>query len=134
MKYPADSYQQTSPGQTRQERRKSGAGVLALFIAVVLWAGLVYGGFYFSRQYIDQAVQRVQQTNAMNVQTINERLDALNSETKELKEVLGYADETLTSTGDLQKELTDKIKMLEKQMQELEKSLNVLKEAPNGSR
>ena len=134
MNYPSDSYKQANPGQTRQEKRKSGAGGGVIFITVLLWAGLVYGGFYFSKQYIDQAVQRVQQTNAMNVQTINERLDALNSEMEELQEVLGYADETLASTGDLQEELNEKIEMLEEQMKELEKSLSILKEAPNGSR
>lgn len=133
MSYQADPFK-ANTGQSRQDRRKSGAGGGVLFITVLLWAGLVFGGFYITRQYIDKTVQRVQQTNAMSVQAINERLDALNSDMKGLKEVLGAADETLASTGSLQKNLTEKIGMLEKQMQELERSLSILKEAPHGSR
>ena len=133
MNYPVDSFK-TDTGLTRQDRNRHGAGGAGLVIVVLLWGGLVFGGFYLAKQYIDKAVQRVQQTNAMSVQAINERLDALNSDMRGLKEVLSTADETLASTGSLQRQLTEKIAALEHQMQDLETSLKILKEAPNGSR
>lgn len=133
MNYPDDQLKQNtdSTRQGRSKSKKDGAGLLVI---VLLWGGLVFGGFYITKQYIDKAVQNVQQTNAMSVQTINESLEALSSDMKGLKEVLSSADQTISTSGSLQQELTEKIRMLEQQMEDLEASLKVLKEAPNGSR
>jgi|GEM_PF-989948 len=133
MNYPVDSFKQNT-GETRQDRKKSKSGGAGVLIAVLLWGGLVFGGFYTTKHYIDKAIQKVQQTNAMNVQAINERLDTLTSDMKGLKSVLRDADQTLSTSGSLQEELNEKIVMLEQQLKDLETSLKILKEAPNGAR
>ena len=129
-----DNQLKENTDSTRQGRSKSTKEGVGLLVIVLLWGGLVFGGFYITKQHIDKAVQNVQQTNAMSVQAINESLEALSSDMKGLKEVLSSADQTISTSGSLQQELTEKIRMLEKQMEDLEASLKVLKEAPNGSR
>lgn len=123
-----------NPEKTRQGRSKSKTKGVEILVLLLIWGGLVFGGFYAAKQYIDKALQNIQQTNAMSVQAINERLESLSSDMKGLKEVLSSADQTISSTGSLQQVLTDKIRTLEEQMEDLEASLKVLKEAPNGAR
>jgi len=121
---------QPEPGRAANRKRKRAGGVLAVFLAVVVWCGLVGGGYFAAKRYVDQAVQKVQQTNAMHVQMLNERLSGLSSEMDELKKLLSSADQTISSTGSLQRELNARIEQLDLQMRELEKSLKILKEAP----
>ncbi|MCR4442634.1 MAG: hypothetical protein QHH10_10340 [Peptococcaceae bacterium] len=123
------SFQPESSRVVNRKKNKAGS-VLAVFLAVVIWCGLVGGGYYAAKRYVDQVVQKVQQTNAMHVQLLNERLSALSSEMNELKRLLSSADQTISSTGSLQQELNARIEQLDLQMQELEKSLKILKEAP----
>lgn len=129
-----DQLKQNINNNSREKRSKPRTQGVETLVLVLLWGGLVFGGFYLTKQYMDKALQNVQQTNAMSVQAINESLEALSSDMEGLKEVLISADKTISTTGSLQQNLTEKIRMLEEQMQDLEASLKVLKEAPNGSR
>ncbi|MFZ5634427.1 MAG: hypothetical protein ACOY40_16460 [Bacillota bacterium] len=128
MDYPRVTGRKEIQGGSRKERKRA-SGVY-VFLVIVVWVGIVFGGFYLAKQYIDQSIQSVQQTNAMQVQTLEARLDALAKEMKEIEETLENAGVALSSSDTTQKKLDDKIEKLDKQLQELEKSLKILKEAP----
>lgn len=91
---------------------------------------MVFGGFYIARSYIDRAVNNVQQTNALNVQAINERLDTLSTDMKNLENIVSTAGQSISSSGTIQKELVARIELFDQQIQELKQSLDILKEAP----
>jgi septation ring formation regulator EzrA len=99
-------------------------------VAFILWAVMVFGGFFLAKQYFDQTIMAVQQTNAVNVQTLEARLDNLGANVKEIRESLATAGITLSSSDSTQKELNKKIEELDAQLKNLEKSLNILREAP----
>ncbi|MCD5407552.1 MAG: hypothetical protein LRZ99_07665 [Desulfotomaculum sp.] len=101
-----------------------------IFLAVILWGGMIYGAAYYAQQYIDQSIQSVQQTNAMNVRNLEERLNVLATDMQEIKQILQDTDQVLGGTEDTQQALNNKIAALDKQLQELERSLHILKEAP----
>ncbi|MBO8129493.1 MAG: hypothetical protein H0Z39_09900 [Peptococcaceae bacterium] len=134
MDYPRDpiTTEPTVPTRPRRKRTRPSPWTkpLSFLLVLVLWGGLVYGGCYYAKQYIDRTIQDVQQTNAMNVRAIKDRLDTLAAKIQEIEDVLQQADQTLASSGSTQKELNKKIAELDRQLQELEKSLNILKEAP----
>jgi len=114
------------------ESKKRGGGYRPVywFLAFMLWLGVVCGGFFLAKYYFDQAIQSVQQTNAMNVQTLEARLESLTADVAEIKKDLNSAGRTLSSSDSVQKELNKKIEELDIQLKELEKSLNILREAP----
>lgn len=126
-----------SPGGRGPRRRADSSGrarLLITLILVIAWGGMVFGGFYYAKLYINRAIQGVQQTNSMHIQTLEGRLDNLSAELKDIENTLRSAGLTLTSSDSTQKELNRKIDKLDKQLQELEKSLKILKEAPNAAR
>ncbi|PKM89823.1 MAG: hypothetical protein CVU87_04215 [Firmicutes bacterium HGW-Firmicutes-12] len=118
---------ESSRAHTRRKTRNNFLGGVFIFI---LWCGLVFSGFYVARHYIDQAIQKVQQTNAMNVQAINERLDILTADMKSLENAVGSTGQTISSSGSVQQEILARMAQFEQQIQELKSSLNILKEAP----
>ncbi len=118
----------------RRNTRSRWKEFLCIFLLLLVWGGLVYGGFYIARQYLDKSINNMQQTNAMNMQEVNERLDSLNLELNNLRKEISNTDKTLSSSGSIQVELNQKIEVLDKQLKNLEKSLNILKEAPNARR
>jgi septal ring factor EnvC (AmiA/AmiB activator) len=102
--------------------------ILAL---VLLWACLLVGGFWYARQYIDQKVLEIQETNALNVQDLEEKMQSLSAEMKIIKESLTQTDKALSSTGTTSKEVKKRIEEMDNQLKELEKSLSVLQESGN---
>ncbi|MGI6606356.1 MAG: hypothetical protein ACOX2X_04880 [Peptococcia bacterium] len=114
----------------RNKNTSIGKGIAYVLLFLLVWGGLVYGGFSFTKQYFDQTITNLQQTNALHMQEVNEKLSALNNELNALKNALSDTDETLSSAGDIQEELNEKIELLDDQLKALEKSLNILKEAP----
>ena len=104
---------------------------LVLLGVIILWLGLFAGSAYLIKDYIDTTMSNIQQTNAMHVQNLDSRLNTLSEEMKQIKELLQNTDQTLNNSGSTQKALNDKIENLDKQLKALEKSLNVLKEAPD---
>lgn len=114
------------PQKTRSIWKSLIYGVLLACI----WGWLVYAGYHFTKQYFDTTINNLQQTNALNMQAINERLASINSEINAIKEAISQTDQTLSSSGSIQAELNKKIELLDKQLQDLEKSLEILKEAP----
>lgn len=99
-------------------------------VVVLLWCVLVFGGFYIGKVYLDKALHDIQQTNAMNIKNLDERIGTLTSEVQELKAILSNTDQVISNSGVLQADLNFKIQMLDQQLQDLQKSLQTLKEAP----
>lgn len=125
--------QQTSVPKSDVNRRnvcKRRANTSAVLVLIILWGALVGGGFYIAKEYLDKSINMVQQTNSMSIQTLSDRMDNLAGEIQSLKQLWGNADQTLSTTGSLQMELNQKIEMLIQRQEELERSLNILKEAP----
>ena len=116
--------------RARKTSSSKSLGPLYIVLFLLVWAGLVYGGFYYSKQYFDQEIKNIQQTNAMYIQEIKDRMDSLTNELIALKGDLSNTDETISSSSSIHKELNAKIELLDKQLKNLEKSLQILKEAP----
>ncbi len=111
-------------------KRKKSTAWAGILLGVVLWLGLVAGGFYVAKTYIDQSMQNIQQTNAMNIKAVNDRLDAIASDIQALNSGLNITEQTLSSSGNVQMELISRIAEVEARVQELKESLDILKEAP----
>jgi len=118
------------PGQGRSSIVK----ILIALSLVILWGGMVFGGYYFARQYVELSIRNVQKTNATSVETLGGRLDTMSAQLKDIENTLRGAGLTLSSSDSTQKELNKKIENLDRQLQELERSLKTLKEAPNAAR
>lgn len=117
--------------QVSRREKNTKAGI-SIFLMILLWIGLVGGGFYAGKTYLDRSIQEIKQTNAMNVQVLSERIESLNTQILDLQKLIGNTDAALSSSGSIQMQLNNKIDMLTQQMGALEASLKVLKEAPNG--
>lgn len=118
-------------GSRRGSRAAAQKKVLLAMVAFFVWAGLVGGGFYIGKQYLDESLRTIQQTNAMNIQELNERLDSMATQMQDLQGILSTTDQTLSSSGNIQRDLNAKIELLDSQLQSLMQSLNILKEAPD---
>lgn len=120
----------SSSGHRLRFRRQA----VALFLAVAVWAGLLYGVYYYATDYINGSLRRVQETNALHVQALNERLDAIQYELDSLKEALGDTDQMLTKSDETREALHRRIETLDRQLERLEQSLNVLRMSPDAPR
>ncbi|HHY08792.1 MAG TPA: hypothetical protein GX530_09840 [Corynebacteriales bacterium] len=110
--------------------RESKRHYLFISLIVAAWVLMVVGGFYAGKLYIDRCFETVQQTNAIHVQELENRMDSLAAEVDEIELALQDADQTLASSSSTQENLNQKIENLDQQLQQLAKSLNILKEAP----
>lgn len=118
--------------EIRATRRKSSSRKTGIFVLLFLlfWGGLIYGGFYVTKQYLTTTLGNIQQTNALHLQDMQERLASLSNELAALKGELSNTDKTLASSTGIQGELRQKIELLDAQLKDLQKSLKILKEAP----
>lgn len=108
---------------------------IALFVAsLVLWGGLLYGAYYYATDYLESSLRSVQETNALNVQALNERLDAIQLEVQSLKEALDDTDQVLAKSDETREALHQRIEELDLQLEQLEKSLETLGMSPNVAR
>ena len=114
----------------QSNRKKRNVNIGSIVLMFVLWVALVAGGFYAAKVYFDQAMLKIQQANSMNVQALNERMGSLALELKELKVLLNVADQAISTSGSLQRDLYERITLLDAQLKSLEESLKILKEAP----
>ncbi len=135
MNKETDTPIQTRDSSHRRTRKTHQTNSTASIVLVVfLWLALAGGGGFLAKHYIDSSIQKVQQTNVASIEELNERVTTLAQAVKELNNILNNTDQTLSSSGDIQKELNAKILLLDQQLQALEKSLKTLKEAPNAGR
>jgi len=122
--------EESRSGRSRRTGSERSFGPLYIVLFLLVWGGLVYGGFYLSKQYFDQEITNIQQTNALNIQEIKDRMDSMTNELIAIKGDLSNTDETISSSSSIQEELNEKIEVLDKQLENLEKSLKILREAP----
>jgi len=125
--------EQPAPKKKRKTRPLWPA-VAAWFLVISFWGGLAFAGFYYTQRYIDRSIQSVRETNALQIQALEERVAALAEEMESVEAALRDADKTLASTDSTRQDLDAKIQALDAQLQKLEKSLAVLKEAPDARR
>lgn len=121
------------PG-TRAEQKQTGrpwVRVAAIVLMIAFWGGLLYGAYYLVTDYIDRSVRTVQETNALHVQSLEERLDAIQAELGEVKDILADTDQILAGTDSTQEALTQRIEALDSQLEQLERSLEALRKSPN---
>ncbi len=130
---------QTGTVRRRRTKKKSvWKTVLTTFILVAVWSGLVYSGYWYmetriaenftkTKNMIEQAVKSVQETNALNVQELEEKVIQLVGEMEEIKDALEDTDDTLSQSNSSREELNARIEELDNQLEELEKSLEILK-------
>lgn len=131
--------QTTTTPRRRKTRKKSLlAQVILSILAVAVWLGLVYTGYWYiemrmtenylqTKKLVEQSIQSVQETNALRVQELEDKLSALNSEMVEIKEALRDADDTLSESNATREQLNRRIEDLDQQLEELRKSLEILK-------
>lgn len=120
-----------SPPRGRRTKKARWKGPAIIILVLLVWSGLVYGGFYLGKDYIDRSVKNVQETNAMNVQALEEELKSIRGEMKEIETALNQADKQLSSTDATREKLNRKIEQLDKQLKQLQKSLQILRETGN---
>ncbi len=112
-------------------RKTSALRALAIGTLVLLWLGLAGAGFWYARQYVQQTVREIQETNALHVQALEEEIHALRGEMQRIEEALAAADRTLAGTSSASEEVNERISQLDQQLKKLEKSLNILQESSN---
>ena len=83
--------------------------VVLIIIGLILWCVIVSGGIYFSKEYLDAAIEKVKLENSLKVNDLQERLEGLNEELKSLNrevEILNQGTEVLNlETGDLNEKI-----------------------------
>ncbi|MGI5879840.1 MAG: hypothetical protein ACOX6L_04485 [Syntrophomonadaceae bacterium] len=100
-------------------------------VLVGLWFGMVYFGYIYANAYLDTAINNIQQENAMNMKEIKEEISILSSETRNLRASMEDAGLVISNTSDVQSRIDEKLLELETHLQQLEKSLATLQEAPH---
>ena len=115
----------------KQRTRKILINIVLFIASAGVWCAAVYYGYTYAKDYIDTSIRNVQQQNAMNIQQLTERMEALGQEIAGLRERIEEADSTISSSTSVQRRIDDKLEDLEDQLDQLERALEILKEAPN---
>ncbi|HZG15398.1 MAG TPA: hypothetical protein VE710_10285 [Candidatus Bathyarchaeia archaeon] len=125
---------------THTEGKRS---VMPIVLAVVLWGGLVYGGYAFTQytleqqqKYVDQRIAQVKEANEKQVKILEEQLVLVQDEMIKVQDGLSSIEEDLKLTGETiggtnqtKQALQDRIDQLNKQLVELKASLKKLEDA-----
>lgn len=104
--------------------------VVLFLIALGVWTGIVYFGYTYAKDYVDNSIKNVQQENAMNIKELNEQIKILQTEIRNLSGSMENAGLTISNTSGVQERIDEKLKSLDSQLKKLENSLRILKEAP----
>ncbi|NGQ95851.1 hypothetical protein G3578_11860 [Brevibacillus sp. SYP-B805] len=116
---------------------------LSVFLVVILWGGLVYGGYVYTnhtlekqQQQMEQRLAEVQASNAQQIKELEAQLATLHDEMNGVREGLSAVKEELQLTGEsiggtnkTKQALQDRIDQLNKQLVELKASLKKLEDA-----
>jgi len=150
------------PADGKQERRRRRGGLFSsLFntlnpsktegkrnwlptgLAVLLWAGLAYGGYAFAmhtldkqQQAVDLRIAQVQKENEAQMQAMGEQITLVQDEMEKvasglanIHEELQMTGETIGGTDKTKQALQERIDQLNKQLVELKTSLKKLEDA-----
>ena len=116
---------------SRNIRKKMKVNISLFLLFVGLWLGVTYYTFTYSKGYLDAAINNVQQENALNIKELNESIKSISNEIRSLRENMEDAGIVITNTSDVQSRIDEKLLDLESQLKQLEKSLQILQEAPD---
>lgn len=122
---------QNKPRQRRRER-KPVLRLMAALLALIVWAALGFAGYWYAKEYVNTTIRDVQETNALHVQALQDRLETLSQRLEEIERALATADDTIARSSITQEELNRRITELDQQLQQLEESLKILKESSDG--
>jgi chromosome segregation ATPase len=133
-------------------RRKSVLNIFIFLVLITVWAGSIYYGYFYVKDYIDvklntvvEKIETVKETNTGNFDIVNNQIKNLNDDINNLKaEIISLQDnindlnetlesiESLTEDNAVIKEtLSKKIKLLSAKIELLNKNIQILQEAPN---
>jgi len=111
--------------------KKLKSNIIIFSVLIALWLGIVYSAYIYAKNYLDTAIANIRQDNAMNITEIREDITILSTEIKNLRTSMEDTGVVISGTSDVQSRIDKKLLNLENQLQELEKSLEILKEAPD---
>ncbi len=115
----------------KQRFKKILINIAVFIVSAGVWYAAAYYGYTYAKGYVDTSIRNVQQQNAMNIKQLTEKIEALGQEIAGLREHIEEADSTISSSTSVQRRIDDKLIDLQSQLKELERTLNILKEAPN---
>ncbi len=130
---------QKVPRHRRKKTKKIGMiQVILSILLIIFWLVGVYAGYWYietrmaknhqqTKTLIEQSINAVQETNALRVQELEDRLTALNVDMEQIEEALANADDSLNESNETREQLNNRIEQLDKQLEELRKSLEILK-------
>lgn len=128
-------------------RAKSKASFILILFPIILWGGLIYGGYWFVEQRIDQkinegqvyfesSIARLAEQNQATIAELVVKLDEVNGELINVKnelfviqEDLALTGETLSGTDQTKVALQQRIEKLTVQLNELQTSIQRLEDA-----
>lgn len=122
---------ESAPKKGRRKQTSPGPGIYRIIAMIIVWAGLVFGGFWYAADYAQRTVREIQETNAMNVKMLEEDIQSLHLELNAVREALAEADATISSAGSAGEAVNERITQLDEQLKKLEQSLNIMMESGN---
>ncbi|MEL7563553.1 MAG: hypothetical protein AAGU27_01530 [Dehalobacterium sp.] len=110
---------------------------LVIFLLVLLWGALIYGGYWYiegrlvqMQQQINQSIVDAQKNNTIKIQEINDKLSSVEKDMQDISWTLEQTGKEVSTSGSSTREALDKrIKELDSRLAELTKSLEILKES-----
>lgn len=115
--------------KTKKPPVGGGTGLLPGLLLVLIWLGLSGYGFYYAHNYFEQSLKRIAETNALNLQSLEDRLNALEEQMQNINQTLDQTGSSLDSTTTASIEVNKRINQLDEQLKALEKSLKILQES-----
>lgn len=124
--------------------------VISTFLIIILWAGIVYGGYHYGKQYLRQTEQRFTDQletlvdenkkieagikgtmQAFDDQLVSSNQDLLQirNELNIIQEELALTGETITGSDETRLSLQERISELDRQLASLKEQLEKLEEA-----
>lgn len=130
-KMDSNGQENISPKKPNKNSKKLKSNIIIFSLLIALWIGIVYSSYIYAKNYLDTAIANIRQDNAMNITEIREDITILSTEIKNLRTSMEDTGVVISGTSDVQSRIDEKLVNLENQLQELEKSLEILKEAPD---
>lgn len=137
--------------KTRKKPKRQGQNTAALIVlALLLWAGLIYGGYFFAMKHLQATEQnflnqidvlklenqRIHEEITATMQLLHDELDNFNGEMIQIRgemnmiqEELELTGESLTGTDQTRLSLQERITELDGQLAALKEQLRKLEEA-----
>lgn len=125
------------------QKQKNILLISLLAVSILLWIGVLFGGYWFANQYIetskadiDTRIDEIETQNQKEVAELQLKLDEAYQELVYIKEELAYIEENLALTGEslngsdeTKVALQQRIDELNKQLKELQASIQKLEDA-----